>query len=294
LSLVVQSVINALSLGGIYALVTLGLAILFGVMRLINFAYGVLIAIGGYTLYLTTGAPWVAQAAIVILVTAIASVLMERVAFRPLKSDDAVTLLVTSFAISWLIQSVLFVTVGSRPVGIPLPDFLSQSISLGGVNIPSVDIATIIAALVSIAVVTFLLQRTVFGLRLRAASEDKTMTQLLGIRPNMLTTSAFALSGALAGIASLFYLARGAVVEPTAGQSITLIAFVAIVIGGMGSLVGAALGGLIIGVVEGVLSAVLPSGAAAFSDAIVFGVVIIVLLVRPTGLIAVRGNVERV
>lgn len=291
---VLQFLVNGLAIGGTYALVTLGLALLFSVMRLINFAYGVLITAGGYIMYLTAGVPWIGQAVLVIAGTALLSVLMERVAFGPIRDADGNTLLITSFAISYLVQNILFTTVGSRPRALAMPDFLTGSVSVLGVSINKADLATILAAGVALAVVTVVIQKTVLGLRIRAVAEDSTMTQLLGIRPGPVLMLAFALSGALAGVASLFYLAKGALVTPTIGNDLILIAFVAVVVGGMGSLVGAALGGLLLGMISGALQTLLPGQIVQFRDAFLFVLVIVVLLIRPQGLIAVRGNKERV
>jgi len=289
-----QFAVNALAMGGTYALVTLGLALLFSVMRLINFAYGVLITAGGYIMLLTTGMPWILQAALIIVGAALLSVLMERVAFGPIRGADGNTLLITSFAISYLVQSVLFTTVGSRPRALVMPDFLTGSLSLGGVSIDRADAATIVAVALALAATSAILKWTTVGLRVRAVAEDFTMTQLIGVKPGPVLALSFALSGALAGVASLFYLAKGALVTPTIGNELILIAFVAIVIGGMGSLLGATLGGLLLGFLSSGLQAVLPLGVVQYRDAILFGLVIVMLLVRPQGLVALKGNKERV
>lgn len=294
MELLIRILVNGLALGGTYALVTLGLSLIFSVVRLINFAYGVLIAAGGYIMYATAGIPWILQAGLVIAGVALLSLLMDRLAFSPIRDADGNTLLVTSFAITYFLQNLLFTTIGSRPQALTVPAFLSGSVHVGPAVLNTVDLASIVAAVVALAATAIIMRRTDFGLQLRAAAEDFTMMELLGVKAGRLIGAAFALSGALAGIASLFYLAKGAVVTPTIGDSITLVAFVAVVVGGLGSLAGSALGGLLIGILSSALQITLPDGAVQFRDAILFTLVIIVLLVRPQGLVAVKGNQERV
>lgn len=287
---VVQNVINAISLGSLYAVLALGLAIVFSILGLINFAYGELVTITGYSVFFlaAAGMPlWVAAPAAV-LIAAVASILMERVAFRPVRRANPIILLITSFAVSAILQNSASLFISPRPRGLPVPAGLTRVLNVGDIRIPPLEAATAVIALLLLGLLTLFLRRTTVGMQLRAAAEDFQMARLLGVRANLVVTSAFAVSGLLAGTAGLLWLARTANVSPTAGFSPVLIAFVAAVIGGLGSLPGAVLGGFILGGLTVGLQAVLPAAALSFRDAFAFGVVIVILLFRPQGLLAPR------
>jgi branched-chain amino acid transport system permease protein len=284
---VIQYLISSLSLGGLYALMALGLVIVYGILRLVNFAYGELVMIGGYGLLLfgDSALPWIIVALLSVIVAIIAGVLMERIAFRPVRHSSPTTMLITSFALSTLLQSVALLTVSPRPRAPRLPSIFVESFTIGGLQIKIVDLIGIIIGVLALVALTVFLRRTVIGLALRAAADDFTMTRLLGVPANRVIATAFAISGLMAGIVALFWIGRTGQTYPTVGLQPVLIAFIASVVGGMESLRGAVLGGYVLGFLTMGLQTWLPQGVNNYRDAVMFGIVIVVLLLRPQGLI---------
>lgn len=285
----IQHLIDALSLGSLYALLALGIALIFGIMNLINFAYGELIMIGAFTLYLLDGVPWPLQLLACLVVAMLAAMAMERTAFRPFRGASAPVLLVTSFALSFALQSLATVIFGSRAKGVALPSFLDKSLSIGDVSFSTLNVITVVVMLVTVAALATFLRSTMVGVQMRAAAENFKTAQLVGVRSNYVILVAFALSGLFAGVAAILIVAQGGTVTPTIGAAPVLIAFVATIIGGLGSLYAAALGGFFLGGLTVLLQVVLPDGLAPYRDAFVYGGVILVLLVRPQGLIVARN-----
>jgi len=283
----IQYLISSLSLGGLYALMALGLVIVYGILRLVNFAYGELVMIGGYGLLLfgDSPLPWIMVALLSVIVAVIAGVLMERIAFRPVRDSSPTTMLITSFALSTLLQSVALLTVSPRPRAPRLPSIFVESFTIGGLQIKIVDLIGIIIGVLALVALTVFLRRTVIGLALRAAADDFTMTRLLGVPANRVIAAAFAISGLMAGIVALFWIGRTGQTYPTVGLQPVLIAFIASVVGGMESLRGAVLGGYVLGFLTMGLQTWLPQGVNNYRDAVMFGIVIVVLLLRPQGLI---------
>ena len=301
----IQLMIDALSLGSQYALVALGIGLIFGVMRMINFAQGDLIMLGAYALVVPTTAdlappligklPAVALIITVIAITAGAGIVTERFAFRPLRrrEADGATLLISSFAVGYLLQSVVLFVHTGRPKSVSIFADLTRQLELGGVRVAMIDIVTIcVTALLLTAMVVFL-RRLRWGIEMRAATEDFTMARILGVRADAVIALAFAIAGALAGILSLLYVAKTGVLDFRMGVPLAIAGFVGTVIGGMGSLVGAVLGGLFLGVASSLLQALLPEVLRPGRDAFLYGLVIFVLLVRPQGLFAGRNVGER-
>ena len=291
-----QFSINALSLGSLYALMALGLAIVYGILRLVNFAYGELVMVGGYTL-LVLGAgwmPWVIVAILAVAMAVITSLLLERVAFRPVRNASANTMLVTSFAVSVLLQNTALLLVSPRAQAVALPSIFTQNITVGGLTISTMNILTLVVCFTLLGLLTLFLTRSLLGIALRAAADDFTMTRLLGIPANRVIATAFAISGGLAGVVAIIWTGRVGSVTPSMGLTPVLIAFVATVIGGMESLVGAVVGGFLLGILTVGLQSVLPQNLLDFRQALVFGIVILVLLFRPQGLIQGKYARERV
>ena len=293
-----QQFVNALSLGSVYALLAIGVAAVFAVVGLINFAHGEVLTLSGFAMLLAANAgwPWETFIPIAILTGAVAAVLMERIAFRPVRDAPPVTLLLTSLGLSLIIQSALLLWRGPRPETINMPDFTDSTLHIGSVVVHWLDIATILTTLVALAGLNLFLRKSVRGLAMRASSEDFTMTRMMGVRANTVITASFAVSGVLAGIAAFFYLgATTGQVGYDYGFNLLLKGFVAAVIGGLGSLSGAVLGGFIVAGLEVFLQITLPANQTPYSAAIVFGIVILVLLFRPQGIVGARGaRAERV
>lgn len=289
--MVAQQIINAVSLGGVYALLALGLAIVFSIVGLINFAHGELMTLSGYALLasLVLGLPFPVAVLVAVSCGALAAVAMERIAFRPMRGASVTSLLLTSFAVSSLLKVVFQNGISARPQAVAMPGWMTGAFSFGDFTIgvgPSISI--VVSALALIALEVFL-RRSVTGTAMRAAAEDFDVVRLMGIPASRIIATAFLLSGLLAGLAAMLWVAQRASVDPLMGFTPVLKAFIAAVVGGLGSLPGAVAGGFLLGIIEVLLQATLPAAIAPYRDAIVLSGVIAVLLLRPQGLIpAVR------
>ncbi|MBA3764624.1 MAG: branched-chain amino acid ABC transporter permease, partial [Actinobacteria bacterium] len=203
----VQQLVNALSLGSIYALLALGLSMVYGVLGMLNFAYGELVTITGYSMLAATslGAPFIVVALVGVIAAAISSVLMELVAFRPLRTASFVSLLFTSFAVAQLIQGGFRQAVSVRSRGIPVPELFDEAVQLGPVRISVLSIITASAGALSLVALTAFMRRSRSGLAMRAAAQDFTTARLVGVRANRVISLAFLLSGILAGMAGVLW-----------------------------------------------------------------------------------------
>lgn len=293
MNLVIQQAINALSIGALYALLALGLAIVFSVMGLVNFAHGELITITGFSMlgFEALGVPMAALLPLGVLVSTLAAVLMERVAFRPVRGAPGTTMLLTSFGVSIVIQNFVLLTVEPKPRAVDTPAWFRTRISVGSLTIQTLQILTALATVAALLILVLVLRRTTTGLAMRAAAERFDVVRLMGIRADRVVTAAFAVSGFLAGIAAVFIISKRGAVDPFMGFIPVIKAFVATVLGGFGSLTGAVIGGLFLGVIEVTLDVYLGSSVEGFRDAFVFLVVGGLLVIRPQGLLGVRQRV---
>ena len=287
MDLFLQQLVNALSLGGIYAMLALGLAIVFSIVRLINFAHGEIMTFGGYGVFLAMALGYSPVAALLVGIGAsvVMALAMERTAFRAMRGADVVSLLITSFAVSEILKVLFQNGISPRPVPISFPASWTGTYQLGGLTIGVAPTVSILVAMTALSVLTFVLRRTAIGMAMRAASEDFEMLQLLGVKANRIVAVSFALSGLLAGAAAVIWTAQRGSVDPMMGFVPVLKAFIASVLGGLGSLSGAVLGGFVIGAIEVMAQAFLPDSLAPYREAIVLTSVIAVLLVRPDGLL---------
>lgn len=300
----IQNCVDALSLGSLYALAALGIGLLFGMLRLINFAHGDFITIGAFGLIVPsrndTATMAIGSLPVVLLVPAacaivvIAALLSDRLVFRPLRTASAPTLMVASFSVGYIIQNTILVTYGARPKTIDLWSSLGEQLHFGAVRVPRLEVVTIGVTLVLLAALTAFLKRTRYGVQIRAAAEDFLMARYLGVRANLAIGVAFALSGILAAIVSLLFVSETGTLTNVMGVPLMLYAFIATVVGGMGSLVGAVVGGYTVGFLGVMLQAYLPDGLRSFRDAFVFATVVFVLLLRPAGIIPTKALVQRV
>ena len=290
-------IINAISLGSTYALLSLGMVIVYGILKLVNFAYGELIMIAGYSLFvfaLGPRLPWIVMAVLAVGVAVLTSYLTERVAFRPVRSNSLTAMLITSFAVSTLLQNAALLIISPRARAVPLPAIFNESAIVLGQSVPIRNILAIVTSLLLLGLLVLLMRRTVLGIALRAASDNFRMTRMLGVPANLVISAAFAISGLLAGVVALFWVGRTASVTPTIGAAPLLVAFVATVIGGMRSLLGAVVGGYIYGILFSLIGVLLPQGMLEFREAFMFVVVILILLFRPEGLIKGANSSRRV
>lgn len=286
-----EFVLNTLSLGSLYALMALGLVFVYGILKLVNFAYGEYIMVAGYAMFvLGTYArlPWWITMVIAVALAAFTSYVTELVAFRPVRTKSLEAMLVTSFAVSVLLQNLVLLVVSPRAKAVPLPDAFNASVSILGVQTPLRNVATILTAVVLLIGLMLLMKYTVLGIAMRAAADKFTTARLMGVQANFVISVAFIISGLLAGVVSIFWVGRSASVDPLVGAAPLLIAFIATVMGGMNSLAGAVVGGYVYGLLFNVLSVTLPASMVNYRDAFMFVIVILFLLFRPEGFI--RGN----
>jgi branched-chain amino acid transport system permease protein len=289
-----QQLINALALGGTYALLALGLAMVFSVLGLINFAHGELMTLTGYGIFfsLSAGLPYWLALAMGFLLAVAAAILMERIAFRPVRDASPTTMLLTSFAVSTILHIAFQNLISARPKAIPVPDFFAGAVSIGSLQIGAIQLISIIVTALSLLALTAFLKRSMLGIAMRAAAQDFNVTRLMGINANLVISGAFAISGALAGIAGILWLFQRGSVDPMMGFLPVLKAFIAVVLGGLGSLSGAVIGGFILGFLEVGLRAYLPDGLLAYREAISLALVIAVLFYWPQGLVPMREAVR--
>jgi branched-chain amino acid transport system permease protein len=288
----IQQTINAVSIGSLYALMAIGLAMVFGILRLINFAHGDLIMVGSYgaLLAMTFGAPIWAAVLIGITASVLVGLAMERVAYRPIRGAPDVAMLLTSFAVTIFLENVAILIFSPTPRPFPTPPLLSNALQFGGLRIAAVDILAILVAAVSLLLLTFFIRRSETGIAMRAASQDLLAARLMGININRVIVFAFAIGSALAGVVGILWSIRVGKVDPLMGFYPVLKAFVASVIGGLGSLPGAVLGGYVLGFLEISLQGLLPSALTPYRDAFVFAILIVLLLFRPNGIL---GSTEK-
>jgi branched-chain amino acid transport system permease protein len=291
---VIQNIIDALALGSLYALFALGVALIFGIMRLVNFAHGELIMVAAYTLVLVGDVPFVVKIGASILVAIVIALIMERVAMRPVRDSNPTTLLITSFAVSYLLQNLAILILGSTPRSGQVSGALSKSFQIGDLSISKLNVVTIVVTLALLGGLGLFLNRTAMGVQMRAAAENFRMARLLGVPANRVIATAFGISGLLAAIAAIFLVAQTGTVSPVVGLSPVLFAFMATVLGGLGSLYGAVVGGFLLGAASVALQALLPVEISGYRDAFLFGAVLLVLVLRPQGLIVPRTAVTRI
>ena len=287
MTLLIQRVVDALSVGSTYALLALGLTLVYSVMNLINFAYGMLLVWTAMVAVplINAGLPAAVVAVICLAFATGLSIAMGRVAFRPFLTAPPVTLLITSFGVELVLQYGALLFFGENPRILRVPDFLTRVLFVGGLRIPAIELTTIGTAAVVMVGLYFLLNRTFFGVQIRAAAEQPDVARLMGISPGRVLTVVFAISGLIAGVVGLLWFAKVGAITPRSDLDPTFKAFISIVLGGLGNTRGAVVGGLVLGALEVFLSAILPLAALGYSDAIVFLTVIWILLLRPRGLI---------
>lgn len=287
---ILQTLIDSTALGVLYALVAMGIGLIFGVMRLVNFAHGELITVGAYTLFLTGDLPDVARVVIVAVVVIVLGLVMELV-YRPLRRVTAATMLVATFAASFLIQNALLLGFGPQGETIDFLPGLNRAVDFGELRVRWITIIAIVVGGIVLAGMAWLLGRTSIGLQMRAAAADFRTAQILGVRAGRVLRIAFVIGALLAAIVTLVLAVQRPLVTPTYGFLVLVPALVGVVVGGLGRLVPATLGGFVIGFATVALGDVLPSGSRVFLNSLLFAIVVVVLLVRPDGLFAKSSGV---
>jgi branched-chain amino acid transport system permease protein len=286
---ITQQVINAIALGSLYALVAIGLSMIFGILRMTNFAHGDMMMVGGFaTLVLQTmglGFGWAVLGGIA--AGALTGVIVERIAYRPVRGAPEVTLLLTSLAVTYILENLGILIFTSSAKNFPVPEWMDNAIQLfdGQITFTQINILTVITTAIALGALGWFVTRTDVGLGMRAAAEDMGAANLVGLDVNRLIVAAFAIASGFAGLAGVLWAAQAGVVEPNMGFTPLLKAFVAAIIGGFGSIAGALIGGYLLGALEVFIVAFLPSEVSPYRDAIVFTLLIAFLLFRPNGLL---------
>jgi branched-chain amino acid transport system permease protein len=281
-----QAIADAIALGALYGLVAVGIGLVFGVLRLINFAYGELITCGGYVLAYTYG--WPRPVSILLCIGAVVGRARAQVlgAVRPRRRGgaSAATMLVATFAVSFLLQAIYLLAFGSRGQIVGTLGKLNSAFKVDGVDIRWILLVIVVTGLLLLGATATLLDRTEVGLHIRAAAADFRTSRILGVRANRVIVLSFVMSGVLAGAVSVLYTVQNPLVQPSMGVPITIFALVGVVVGGLERLWSAALGGFAVGFVYGLLADALSSTSSVYLPSVVYGLVILVLLLRPAGL----------
>jgi branched-chain amino acid transport system permease protein len=316
-----QQLVNALSIGSLYALMAVGLAMVFSILRLINFAHGDLIMVAAYfaAFALLGKLPLAVTIVLMLAGTVLAGLLMERVAYRPIRGAPDVAALLTSFAVGQILQNgTLLITrflQKPNPLAFPVISVLSGVFTFGSITVPRVNVVSLLLGIILLVLLSLFVTRTDLGLSMRAAAEDLSAAQLMGIDINRVIATAFAIGSGLAAVAGLLFAVQAGQLTPYMGFTPVLKAFIAAVIGGFGSISGAIVGGYALGGLEVLLTAIpgigdilppglvspgvqvwlkkwLPSSLTSYRDAFVFVVLILVLLFRPNGILGRREREE--
>ena len=287
MELILSTLINGLSLGGIYAMIALGYTMVYGIAKMLNFAHGDIIMVGGYVIYvfMSFHNPLLAIVMAVICCV-ILGIVIEKVAYKPLRGASPLAVLITAIGVSYLLQSLAQIIFGSASKMVTVYEF--GSIKLMGISIQVSALVTLAVTVVVMIALTLFIKYTRIGRAMVAVSEDKGAAQLMGINVNKIITITFAIGSSLAALAGLFYLLKAPSISSTLGAMPGIKAFTAAVIGGIGSIPGAMLGGILLGVVECISYKI--TAIAPYTDAIEFSILIIILLVKPTGFL---GKVRR-
>jgi branched-chain amino acid transport system permease protein len=270
-----------------------GIGLVFGVLRLVNFAYGQLIMAGAYTLAFTADRPVAVSVGLCFAVVIALSLAMERAVFRPLRTQSPAVMLVTTFAVAFMLQSIALLvdtrddTIGEVAASVAP---LNQAISIGGLDVRKVTIVAVVVAAVALGLLALLLGRTTIGLHMRAASTDFRTARLLGVRADRVIACAVLLSGVLAATVAVILTVQLPLVSPDFALKDTIVVLVGVVVGGIDRLWTATLGGFAIGFASGVINGALPTDKSVYLPSAVFALVILVLLLRPAGLFARGGS----
>ena len=281
MELILSTLINGLSIGGSYAMIALGYTMVYGIAKMLNFAHGDVIMVGGYTIWLMMmymGNPVVAVICSVV-VCVVLGIVIEKVAYKPLRGASPLAVLITAIGVSYLLQSLAQIIFGSASKMVTVANL--GTVTLMGTTVQVHSLVTLAVTAVVMVALTLFVKYTRIGRAMVAVSEDKGAAQLMGINVNGIITITFAIGSALAALAGLFYLLKAPSISPTLGAMPGIKAFTAAVIGGIGSIPGAMLGGILLGIVESISYKI--TVIAPYTDAIEFSILIIILLVRPTG-----------
>ncbi len=274
--------LSGISVGGQYALIAVGYTMVYGILRLINFAHGdIFTAAGFFMVYIAAALPVQVAIPLVVVLTVFLGVMVERIAYKPLRSAPRMSVMISAIGVSYLLQNLMWYVTGGLAKQYPTIPWISNSITIGKATTKVVTLITpVLTILLVIALVT-IIQKTKIGMAMRAVSKDFETAQLMGIKINSVISTTFVIGSLLAAVGSVLYFSNYTSVTPTVGAMPGLKAFVAAVFGGIGSIPGAVIGAFIIGICENIIKAL---GYTTFSDAFTFALLIVILLFKPTGL----------
>ncbi len=288
---IAQQIVNGVILGSMYALVAIGFSMIYGIIRLINFAHGDVVMIGAFLtlgLFQTLGVPFPFVALAVLLAGGLMGILIERSTFRPIRGAPQVTGFIASLAVSIMLQNLGVLALTAQPRNFAFPDYLQKVIYAGPISFRVIDMVIMFTAMVLMTVLLLLVHRTKLGMAMRATAENLEVARLMGININRTIMAAFALGSGLAGVAGLMWGGKFGQIDPLLGYVPGLKSFVAAVIGGVGSIPGAILGGYVLGLSEVLFVGLLPPIYSAFRDAFVFSTLILLLLFLPNGILGAK------
>jgi branched-chain amino acid transport system permease protein len=292
---ILEQVANGVILGSMYAMIAIGFSLIYGIVRLINFAHGDIVTIGSFTMLASAVAvnlPFPLAILVVLLVGGATGMMIERIAFRPMRGAPQVTGFIASLAVAIVIENLGIMTLTAQPRNFIVPSYLSKFIAIGPLSIRAIDLAIVVLALVLMAALALFVRFTKTGMAMRATAENYNVARLMGINIDRMIALAFAIGSALAAVAGLMWGSKYSQISPLMGLIPGLKAFVAAVIGGVGSISGAMLGGYVLGLAEVLLVGLLPPEFSGYRNVFVFTVLIVILLVMPNGLLG-RSTEER-
>ena len=290
-----QHLTNALSLGSLYALIAIGYTMVYGILRLINFAHGDVFMLGGYIAFYAVTIffmPWWVGFIVALGLTGVLGIGLERAAYRPLRNSPKISIMISAIGASFLLQNLATVIFGGRPKGFPVPEIFNRIITIGTVSVLSVSLVIPVLTAVLLAVLLIIIHKTKTGMAMRAVSTDLAAARLMAIDVNRIVSFTFGAGSVLAAIGGVMWAFRYPQLNPTMGMIPGLKCFIAAVIGGIGNISGAVLGGLLLGFIEIMVIAALPT-LTGYRDAFAFVLLIIVLLVKPSGLLG-KNQIEKV
>lgn len=282
-----QQLANGISIGSLYALIAIGYTMVYGILRLINFAHGDIFMMAAYFMVFSMvnfGLPWYVSTAIVIAATILLGVIIEKAAYRPLRNAPRMSIMISAIGVSFLLENLATYLFTGVPKGFPDISLLTRAISFGNVSLSVVTVVTPVITIILLYVVLFITNKTKIGMAMRAASKDFETARLMGININRVISTTFVIGSGLAAIGAILWGSKYPSVIPLMGVMPGLKCFIAAVLGGIGNTTGAVLGGFILGMAEIMLVTFLPS-LTGYRDAIAFIILIVVLLVKPTGLL---------